>query len=344
MSEDKKPDDGGFKPIVQFDLLKGTALQFAETVEEFEQRSKALDEPSKLNLSNGWYYVTPEMAQEWLRHNKKGANRKASLTTIAYYARAMRKKDWPKTGQPIIFDLDEVCTDGGQRLWASYLSGASFDTYVVADVPVNPLAFAYMDNNRPRTPSQALATAGFDGVSPLIYAVIQIREAIEQGLYTMQYAHRPERIAPVDVLKAAQEDALLKQAARFTAGDFAPAVNLVGHRAIVAYVSYRIIGIYNEYVAEEWWADVVAPEGDLSEGNAALALRKLLEADAKKDPRNKKDPRLAKHLVLAHCIRAFNLWVAGEQVKRLKIPVADTYPEFAAAIDRGEGGEEQAAA
>ena len=319
MSTDKS---GDYKPAIQFDLLKGTPRQFAEITEEFEKHRKSLPEPSPLNLSNGWYTVTPKLAEEYLCRNIKGANREVSLTTVRYYARQMKRGDWVRTGEALCFTIEGILNNGQHRLWACYLSGASFDTYIIFDVPVSPVLFAFYDNGKTRTASTALRTGGFDGVSPLINTIIQIRENVNHGAYSMQRATRLDRLAPVEVLRLAQSDPKLKEAARLAAGEYHTAINVIGHKDVTGYVAYRIISSYDEVVLEEFMRDVEAPEGELPEDNAAVALRKCLEAD-----RKKLQP-MPKHLVLAHVIKAFNAWRNNEPVKRLKIPVTDDFPTF----------------
>jgi hypothetical protein len=321
MQEAEKPD-GGFNPIVQFDVFRGTPAGFVEITEVFDRAIEARGTPPPLNLSNGWYRVTPEQAEVFLGRNRKGANRQPALATVRYYARQMLRNDWPRTGQPIIFSQSGVLNDGGHRCWAAYLSGASFETYIVADVPDTEYAFAYIDNSRARTPAVALRTAGFDGVSPFINAIIQIRESIKEGLYSCaRPAHRPERLSPKQTIEIAVSDPFLKRAARLTAGEYQVAITLVDHKDIVGYMTYAILEAgHADSVVDDWWREFEMPEADLPKGNAALAFRVLLRADqAKAKP-------LPKHLVLAHGIKAFNAWLTGEPVKSLKISVTDDYP------------------
>ncbi len=314
--------DGGFKPIVQFDLQKGTPLQFVEITEEFEKHRKSLPAPSPLNLSNGWYTVTPKLAEEYLLRNIRGANREVALSTVRYYARQMKLGDWAKTGESLCFTTEGLLMNGQHRLWGCYLGGASFDTYIVFDVPVSPVVFAFYDNGKTRSAATALKTGGFDGVSSLINTIIQIRENVGQDHYTMQRAIRLERMAPVEVLRIAQSDSKLKEAARLTASDYRAAIGVIGYKDVTGYIAYRILSSYDEIVLEEFMRDVEAPEGELPEENAAAALRRCLEAD------HKKQHPMPRHLVLAHVIKAFNAWKINQPVKRLKIPVTDEFPTF----------------
>ena len=134
------------------------------------------------------------------------------------------------------------------------------------------------------------------------------------------------RLSPVGVLRFVADDPRYKQAARLVAADHDVAVEIVGHEDIVGYAAYRIIGLHGIGVAEDFLCEL-ARRDDQSEGSPIAALQKFLDAD------RRKEKPLAKHLVLAHVIKAFNLWREGTAVKRLRIPVDDPYPDFAGAAE-----------
>ena len=313
---------GDWKPLVTLDIEKATRASFVETTEEFDRLSKELGDPPPLTLSNGWYTIEPPMQEDWLRRNVPGANRKLGLEDCKYYYRQMTRSDWLKNGESIIFTVKGVLVNGQHRLWGAYLGGASFDSYVIFDVPIHPLLFASIDNGKMRTGSTALATAGFDGISPMIVAIINMRETMAQGGYTMQRAaHRPVRMYPLEILRLAEQDPILKEAARATATECRRAILLVRRRDVVAYVNYQILAAgYDEIVLEEFWRDVDAPEGELLDDNPAVQLRRLMEVD------RKRLVQMPKHIALACVTKAFNLWRAGQTVKRLKVSVTDEFP------------------
>ena len=124
-------------PRGQFDIGKLSSFAFAEIIDGFERETEAQGKPEPLNVPNGWYTIEPATAEAYLRRNRKGANRKASLATVRYYAQQMAQNDWPRTGQAIIFTAAGILADGQHRLWASYLGGVAFDSYVITDVPAN---------------------------------------------------------------------------------------------------------------------------------------------------------------------------------------------------------------
>jgi hypothetical protein len=58
--------------------------------------------------------VTPELASDWLKHNRK--NRRLKETTLEAYAMDMRNGAWLTTHQGIAFDAADNLTDGQHRL------------------------------------------------------------------------------------------------------------------------------------------------------------------------------------------------------------------------------------
>ena len=125
-----------FTPKFTLDLQATSTNAFLKTLEDFEEWRKT-QEQRNIDLRNGWKVITPEIAESMLLRNPVGANRRPALPTVKYYARQMLVDGWKKTGQPILFDTNGQLLDAGHRLWASYLSGASFPSYVIGDVPAD---------------------------------------------------------------------------------------------------------------------------------------------------------------------------------------------------------------
>ena len=109
------------------------------------------------------------------------ANRPVALADVQHYGRQMVEGTWRATGETICIDAGGVMRQGYHRMWASYLSGASFPTFVVADVePIDDL-FAYYDAGRKRTVVDALKTAGLNGFSSMIGKVVKIAVRFDMG-------------------------------------------------------------------------------------------------------------------------------------------------------------------
>src|SRR5262245_4653049 len=101
MRQNKSAD---WRPQFALDLRKANPAAFFSLAEDFGEWTKDQPEP-ELNLEDGWVTVTPQMAEQMLLRNPIGANRKASISTVVYYAEQMIASDWQPTGQPLIFDV-----------------------------------------------------------------------------------------------------------------------------------------------------------------------------------------------------------------------------------------------
>jgi hypothetical protein len=317
---------GGFTPRFSFDINTDKAKRFEELAELYGQWHVQEPVEGPPPIDTGVHVITPQVAEELLRRNLPGANRKASLSTIAYYAAQMKAGEWQLTGQAIIFDANGRLIDGQQRLWACLLSGVSFTTWVVTNIPSVPHLFAYIDNSRSRTPANALQTAGFNGVSPTIAAILKI--SAEIGGYTASSTGRHARISPVEYVRMAQQRPSAKKAARLASSDWEDAVTLVGHKDVVGYLGMRIIDLFGQQTADDFFGELTDLEGSYGPDSASIGLRKLLLAD------QLKDKPMKRHQVLGNAIKAFNAWYASEPLKKRWFMAA--HEEFPTFIEPGE--------
>ena len=316
-------DDGAFVPKFSFDLDRGTATKFAQLVDQYSEWHAKEPAKGPVPLSDGWHTITPQMAEELLRRNLPGANRKAAYATIEYYAEQMVAGEWPQTGQPILFRVDGVLIDGQHRLWAALLSGASFTTYVVTGIQDYPELFAYIDNSKPRNPADALRTAGFNGVSTTIKGILKI--AVEIADYTPTLAPRHPKMAPVAFIRLAKSYPSAQQAARLTCSDWKDAVRLTGGKKdVVGYVGMAIIDSHGEDVALDFFGELGDTTNEYGPETTIGKFRKLVSDDLKKESQMKS------HQVLGNLIKAFNAWVSGTELpKRWVMAVNEDFPEIA---------------
>lgn len=324
MSEENKQEPAGsYAPKFVTDLNSVTAERFSETLEDFDKWRISLGEPGPLEINNGWYTANQQLAEQWLLRNPKGANRKVSLGTVIYYATQQATGKWPRTGQSVIFTADGTLLDGQHRLWACYFGNTTFDTHVVADVPVFENLFAYVDNSKARTASTALQTAGFNGLSPLIYQTVQIVQSFDAHAYSATHKKRMPRLAPIEVVEYVRAHTDIRQAARLAVGEYKAACELLGHKDVVAFMVYKVATLFDETVIDEFLEDVGDTTGTFTkDGSPVAALQKVILADqASTDP-------MGKHQVLAHVIKAFNAWKRGESVKKISLKVTEAYPAF----------------
>lgn len=311
-------------PQFKLDLSTASTGAFNKLLEDFEawRVTQQANLPA-VDLTNGWKIVTPEMAEAMLLRNPVGANRRPTLPTVKYYARQMAAGDWKKTGQPIIFDTDGVLRDAGHRNWASYLSGASFPTFLVGDVPPDPTLFAYIDNCKARSASDALSTAGLNGLAKTISTIVNIAMHYEHHLYQSTTKKTMHKVSPIEVVHYATEHENLRLGARLMAGEYKAASTVVGYKDVAAFAAYQIIELYGEETLETFMTELgKVSDDDPVEGSPIAAFQKVMEEDEKS-----KAPML-KHQVLGHLIKTFNSWHSGEAVKRITLRVNETFPRF----------------
>src|SRR5262245_61708783 len=114
-----------FTPAVTLDLKVATPKTFEQAVEEFGAWSKTATK-IPLRLFDGWNTIDQQTAEQLLLRNPPGANRKAKLASVRYYAEQMAANDWQKTGQSLILTDNDNLADGQHRLWACYFGGQPF--------------------------------------------------------------------------------------------------------------------------------------------------------------------------------------------------------------------------
>jgi len=322
MADKANAGTAAWQPRFALDLSTARGKAFEEITTDFENWRKEHPLPP-LDLTDGWHTITPEKAEQLLKHNPVGANRKANLGTVLYYAAQMKRGDWPKTGQPLIFKENGDLADGQHRLWASYLAGVTFITFVVTNVPDHPRLFAYIDNGKARSAANALQTAGMNGVSPLIVKALDYAYAYEHGLFTVNSVQKRERMSPVQYLDSLEAHPHARMAAKLAVSDFAEASELA-NREVVAFATMEIITSFGEDIAEQFMNQLGGIE-ETEDGGPIDALRKLLQKDA-----TKLKDQMKTHQKLGNLIKAFNLWIVNEQPKKnWSLRVDENFPRFA---------------
>lgn len=102
-------------------------------------------------ITVGLVNVTPEVAKNWLKHNK---NRRKSMGTADRYNRDMGGRRWPFTGDTLKFSDEDKMLDGQHRCTAIVKSGVSQTLLVVSGLPTRTQAF--MDVGFKRNAGQTL--------------------------------------------------------------------------------------------------------------------------------------------------------------------------------------------
>jgi len=292
------------------DIETARTAAFETLITDFDKWAKT-QKIGELPLQSGWHDIAPERAEQLLLRNPVGANRKIVPSTVLYYAKQMKRGDWPKTGQPIIFGADGSLKDGQHRLFAGYLSGSVFTTYVVTDVPDHPRLFAYLDNGKARTAANALQTAGLNGVSPVIVRIVDMAVCYENGYYTPSKVQKHDRLSPVEYLDAVANYPGIQQAARLAVSEYDAASELAD-RDVIGFSYMVISNLHSEEVAAKFMEELSGTV-NIEEDSPVAALITLL-----KDDKLLIKKQLMRHQKLGNVILAFNAWIAGEKVKPAK--------------------------
>lgn len=303
-----------FQAKYHLDLAVASVKDFAALESSFRAWVKQ-HPPGPMPIGTGWHDIDQQLAEELLARNYIGGkNRPIDFATVRYYADQLGRGDWKPTGQPWIFDDLGQGMDFQHRAWAVYLSGHTMRTFVLCDVPHDEQLFAFMDNGKVRNAAAALVTAGYNGVSALIYGVIKLAEGVRRDLFRLTGAARLGRMAPIDVLRAMAYYPNAQTAARSAASDWKPAAMYIGgssKRDVVAYLGMAILDAgYDEGVADDFFADLASDDEDRAADHAIAAARKEID-------KNLRSPKpWAKHVLLACLIKTFNAWVKDEPLRK----------------------------
>lgn len=318
---------GRWVPHSSLDLATATPAAFKMTVAEFNEYAKTQPlEP--LEIKNGWYVVTPQIAEDWLKRNRK--NRPTPFEAVSTYAMIMADDGWKKTGQPIIFNVEGLLDDGQTRLWAAYLSGKSFPTYVVTDSP-NDIddKFAFIDQGKTRSVAETLETAGYNGLSAQIGATAELAIRYEAGRLNF----RPRRVKSVtrmtkyDFLMYVRNHPGLSEAAHLLYGTYRAAAYKMGVPRVAILLTWLIAERWDAEVVDTFMRALVRP--DLPKDHPIKVLQTRFEESELADEKMPVAERLA------YLIKTFNIWKSGKKFGRagLTLTTDEPFPEI---LDPGD--------
>lgn len=306
-----------FLPAITLDLKVATPKTFEQAKEEFDAWAKT--EPTEpVNLIDGWHTVDQELAQKLLLHNPKGANRKAKLASVRYYAEQMVAEDWQKTGQPLIFTDEDILIDGQHRLLACYFTGHSFTTYVITKVPHFANIFAYIDSGRARTATDALMTAGLNGLSSVISQAVLLNHLYQNNALKVKGAAKAiSRPTSIDVVRVAMAHPPLGEAAHLQMAEYKTATDIIKFKPVAVFCAWQIVENFNTDTLDEFMAA-------LSDSSIPMfaGVRKTFADDTESAEPMSKAGRLA------YVIKLFNAWYTKQNLKRVTVRIDETFPRF----------------
>ena len=305
-------------PVISVDLRGLSPKAFEEKAKEFYAATK--HRPLNLGaiLSTGWRTITPEIAEEALLGK---ANRKIALADVQHYGRQMVEGKWMPTGETICIDRQGIMRQGYHRMWACYLSGATFRTFVVADVESIDDLFAFYDAGRKRSNIDALQTAGLNGFSGHIDAVVKIAVRFDIRAFDHKKGTKVPRMTALEVLEYVRQHPTIREVVANTVSEYKTTLDdLFGRKKDVAcFVACRITDAHGHDVFEDF---MTALEDESITHGAIFLLRQKLEKDM-----DGSKP-LEKKQLLAFMIKAFNAWHVGKAMRKLSWSVDEAMPAF----------------
>lgn len=300
-------------PAVTLDLDTASTQAFANTIKEFKTWAATQPALGPLTLVNGWYDVTPQMSQDFLRRNEH--NRKVYLNAVKKYFNAMKAGQWHRTGQPLIINKDGKAEDLQHRCWASLLGGVTFPSFIVTDAPVEADSFAYIDDCKPRNASDALETSGMNGQSGAIAAAVKLAWKYENGALSIMKQARVREMSIPEVLAYGRSHPEIGEAAHYLMTDHAKAVKLIGNKGVAVFFAWKAMEMHKTATLD----DFLYPLGsgaNLAEDSPILALRSRLNKEGEVE-------KFHEGHRLALVIKAFNMDVTGETVGKRGLYVRD---------------------
>lgn len=129
------------------------------------------------NLSAEVMRITPELAKNFLRFNRK--NRKVSERQIRFLTQEMKEGRFIENGESVIFDKYGELKDGQHRLLSIIRSGKSFNIPVIRGV--DPIAMATYDTGKNRSASDVLTLNGFKNSTYIASFIKLVHKYIKKG-------------------------------------------------------------------------------------------------------------------------------------------------------------------
>jgi hypothetical protein len=301
-------------PVVELNLETAGTVAFRETVAKFYEWAKT--QPiAPMDLPNGWYEVTPQMAEDLLRRNR--INRRESLSTVKKYHFSMKHGDWRRTGEPLIINVEGKAENLQHRCWASYLGKVSFPSYIITDAPAEPDMFAYIDDNKSRSAGDALYTSGLNGLSSHIASAAKLAWRYDHHVIGIIAQQKTREMTTREVLEYTRTNPGLVSTAHMVNGTYGNAIKVIGSKPVTYFFAWRVIEAYGEDALDRFFIPL-GSGANLPEDSPILGLRNRLLREADEEGNEIKAPRK-----LALLIKALKMQMEGKKLGRSGLSLRD---------------------
>lgn len=260
---------------------------------------------------------TPESARDQLENG--GDNRKLKSARVAQYASAMRAGSWSSNGESVKISTRGKVMDGQHRLHAVIEAGVKVEMLTVRNVV--PSAMNTVDDGYKRTTAHVLHIKGYKNTTALAHA-LNLAVRWEKGdLNTLRQRNlstRPRRDEQMAALK--RNEGLIE-----ILNDTSTAYQKIMQRSVFAFAWYLISSTTQSgeaYKTRTFFTSL----GDgamLSQGDPVYLLRERLIASTHAERGKRLDTTSKLQLI----IKAWNAYISGENIERLRLPKHDDIPE-----------------
>ncbi len=253
--------------------------------------------------------ITPKLAEKWLQRNTH--NRGVVSSRVDQYAADMRRGDWRVNGETIKVAADGQILDGQHRLMAVLEADVEIQSLVITGL--DAIAQETMDQGRARSLADVFKLRGEKYHHPLatsarVLALFEMYGQVVQPAYasapSIQQASR-----------ALERNPELRDSVAFVFArrrSWMPSSHMCALHFLFATV---------DAAAADDFVTKLSNGEDLRRGDALLALREqLLEAHMERVP-------IVQRTQLAFVIKAWNAYMAGEPVTRLRWTPGGARPE-----------------
>lgn len=250
--------------------------------------------------------LTPSMAQEWLKKNRK--NRNIRRNTVTAYARDMATGHWYMTGDPIQFNREGALVNGQHRLSALITADVTLPFVVVKGL--DDEAQDSIDLGAKRTMADQLSIHQ-EKNSAVLAAIIRRAVLWEHGFRGNVSGYKATEAEMRDYLERHPE-------CRASAEVATRGKNFIAVPCSVLGLVHHLLMNIDLYGCEQFFIKLVDGVG-LQPGDPCYAARRQITQEVER-----RGPggggRIHETNLLATIIKAWNLVRAGETVSRISRP------------------------
>ncbi len=250
--------------------------------------------------------INPVTAKKYLQMS--AGNRSPRKRNVDAYVKSMLEKQWHLTGQPLIFNENDILIDGHHRLMACIEANTDFPTLVVRNVRKSGLTS--IDIGGKRSVGDQLAFIDNNYTSTNIVASVYRRIYGYKNKHVKVLLSEREMVNYIEESKGIYCDSALYQAA-----------NKQRMNGCVIATAAFILKDSNAPKTDEFFHKLITGEM-LSIGDPIYTLRTRLIMESKRHVD-------AHNWIVSSVIRAYNYWISGKRMDKIQL-LTHTYtdPKF----------------